>query len=422
MPPLRVLHVIPSVSTRDGGPSRAIGIMERALSEAGVRVTTLTTDHGLASHGVADAPAAVNGAHRIYTRKWLHPYKVAPGLVTHLMRVVRTYDVVHVHALFSFTTTAAALAARHSGVPYIVRPLGSLSRYGLSARRRRLKRLSMALIEGPILRGAAAVHFTSQVELEEAGAIGVPMRGVVIPLGVDAEDGPLSAPLQHAALAGRRVILFLSRLDPMKNLEALIDALALSPALRDSCALVIAGAGEPGYVTNLKARAAAANLSGHTVWLGHVEGARKRAAFAAADVLVLPSFSENFGIVAVEALLAGVPCVLGEGVAIAGAVEQAGAGITVRPQAPAIAQALEHVLGAGPALTHAMSLRARQLAANAFSTAVMARRLIALYEDVRGIPRVEDVAGPGSLAAPRASTEAPVPRTPGDIERLRWAS
>ena len=70
------------------------------------------------------------------------------------------------------------------------------------------------------------------------------MRGVVIPLGVDADDGPPAPPLQHAALADRRVILFLSRLDPMKNLEAVIDAVATSPMLRGSCALVIAGTGE----------------------------------------------------------------------------------------------------------------------------------------------------------------------------------
>jgi glycosyltransferase involved in cell wall biosynthesis len=121
-------------------------------------------------------------------------------------------------------------------------------------------------------------------------------------------------------------------------------------------------------------------------------------------VFVLPSFSENFGIAAVEALLAGVPCVLGEGVAVAKAIEQASAGITVRPEAPAVAQALEHVLGSDPALAHAMGLRARQLAESEFSTAVMAQRLTALYEDVLGLPRLETAAGSGALPA---SPEAP---------------
>jgi glycosyltransferase involved in cell wall biosynthesis len=264
----------------------------------------------------------------------------------------------------------------------------------------------MALIEGPILRHAAAVHFTSRAELEEAQAIGVPMRGVVIPLGVDVEDGPPARPLHHAALADRRVILFLASLDPRKNLEAVIDAVAASAMLRGSCALVVAGTGETGYVAKLKARAAAAGISEYTLWLGHVEGAEKRAALAAADVFALPSFMENFGIAAAEALLAGVPCVLGEGVAIAAAVEEAGAGIRVRPRAPAVAQALEQVLGGEPALVHAMGLRAKALVESEFSTAAMAQRLIALYEEVRSHSRPEARKRADALAPPRTSAEA----------------
>ena len=99
---LRVLHVIPSVSLRDGGPTRAIGIIERALSAAGVEVTTLTTDHGLDLHCGSCALGAESGAHRIYAHKWLDPYKVAPGLVPRLMQAVKRHDVIHIHALFSF--------------------------------------------------------------------------------------------------------------------------------------------------------------------------------------------------------------------------------------------------------------------------------------------------------------------------------
>jgi glycosyltransferase involved in cell wall biosynthesis len=405
MRPLRILHVLPSVSSRDGGPSRAIGVMERALSTAGVEVTTLTTDHDAEVHEGSGAPTDLNGARRIYAHKWLDSYKVAPGLVPLLMRTVPAHDVVHIHALFSFSSTVAAWAARSRGAPYVVRPHGTLSNYGLGVRRPRLKRFSMALAEGPILRRAAAVHFTSSAELVEAEAIGVPMRSVVIPLGVDAEDGPPGTPLQHAITAGRRVILYLSRLDPMKNPEAVIDALARSPMLRQSCALIIAGTGKPRYVASLKARAAAAGLMDRTIWLGHVDGALKRAALAAADVFVLPSFSENFGIAAVEALLAGVPCVLGHGVAIADAVERAGAGMAVPPEAPQVALALERMLEWGPALAHTMGLRARRLAEREFSTSVMAQRLIALYEDIRGRSRPEAAAE--AAVASGTSPEAP---------------
>lgn len=393
MPPLRVLQVVPSVSPRDGGPSRATGLIERALGDAGVEVTTLTTDHDLEFEDGSCSPQGVSGARRVYARKWLDAYKVAPGLVPRLWQEVGRHDVVHIHALFSFASTAAAWAAHRRRVPYVVRPLGALGGYGLRARRRGLKRLSMALIEGPILLRAAAVHFTSQAERDEADALGLPMRGVVIPLGVEAEDGRPAAPLEYRALADRRAILFLSRLDPKKNLEALIDAVASSPMLRSTCALLIAGAGEPGYVASLKARAAAAGLSDRTVWLGHVEGAEKRAAFAAADVFVLPSFSENFGIAAVEALLAGVPCVLGTGVAVAREVQEAGAGLAVPPEPAAVGRALERIVESEASIRSNMAHRARCLAEQKFLMRRMAQQLIALYEDIgdRGNCNVEQV-------------------------------
>jgi glycosyltransferase involved in cell wall biosynthesis len=380
MPQLKVLHVIPSVSPRDGGPSRAIDVMERALDAAGVKVTTLTTDHDLQLHG-ASCASTTDRAHRIYAHKWLTPYKVAPGLVPYLLRAMARHDVVHIHALFSFSSTAAAWIAHRRGVPYIVRPLGTLSEHGLRARRRWLKRVSIGLIEGAIVRRAAAVHFTSQAELEEAELLGLPMRGVVIPLGIDGADEASTRPLEHEKLAGRRVILFLSRLDPKKNAESLIDAVASSPALCGSCALLIAGDGDARYAASLAARAAAAGLSDRTVWLGHVDGAQKRAALAAADAFVLPSFSENFGLAAVEALLAGVPCVLGEGVAIAREVEEAGGGYAVPPAPKAIAEALERIVASDVLSGQRMSQSARRVGER-FSSQGMARRLIDLYEDV----------------------------------------
>jgi glycosyltransferase involved in cell wall biosynthesis len=392
MKPLRVLHVIPSVSSADGGPTKAVAAMERALSEAGLLVTTLTTDHDRPAEVPLSSgcPAGSNGVRRLYTRKWTNAYKVSPGLAFELLKSVRSYDVVHIHALFSFAPTIAAWAARLFGVPYIVRPLGTLSQYGMTVRRRRLKWISVALIERHVLREAAAVHFTSQAELEEARKLGLPFRGVVVPLGVEpiahCADGGLKQ--EHPALVGRKVVLFLSRLDPKKNLETLIDAIAQSDMLKQSCALLIAGSGEASYVEGLKVRAVRAGVADHIVWLGHVEGGRKAAAFAAADVYALPSFSENFGVAAVEALFAGLPCVLGQGVAIAGEVERGRAGIAVAPEARTIRRALEQLLGDAN-LRQSMSIQARALAEREYSARTMAQRLIALYEDVCTTRRIK---------------------------------
>ena len=383
---LRVLHVIPSVALSDGGPSRAIALMERALSEAGVEVTTLTTDHDLERDVSGVPPARVNGAARVYAQKWTRPYKMAPGMLFYLARHIEEFDVVHIHALFSFSSTIAAWMARWRGVPYVIRPLGTLSVWGAENRRRRLKRLSLALIEGPNLRAASAVHFTSREEQSEASALGLSFCGVIIPLGVE-DHGPPKAKTGE----GRPVVLFLSRLDPKKNVEALIDAFAGCKDLRETAVLRVAGSGFPTYVETLKDRARAAGLADSVEWLGYVDGQRKAAAFAEADAFVLPSFSENFGIAAVEAMLAGLPCLLSPGVAVAGPAAEAGAVCIAEPKPTLLAEAILDLLRR-PNEAREMGARAREFALSAYSTKTMANRLIAMY---------------GRLAKSREDTERP---------------
>ncbi len=396
---LRILHVIPSVSPLDGGPSAAIALMERGLTEAGVAVTTLTTDHCLEAGALgASLGRTTTPFGRVYVRQRTDFYKVAPGAVTYLARHARSFDVIHIHALFSFLPTVAALIAHRQGVPYIVRPLGTLNRYGLTRRRARLKLLSIGLLERRILERAAAVHFTARAELDEAREQGLSFRGVVVPLGIEDErsiDGSAAGAelrQRYPLLAGRRLVLFLSRIDPKKNLEALIDAFASSPRLQASAALMVAGSGETAYVADLQARAVAKGVSPLIAWLGHVGGEAKAGAFAWADIFALPSHSENFGIAAVEAIRAGLPCVIGKGVAIAGEIEACGGGLAVAPDAEAVAVALERLV-ADDALRTTMGTKARGIAEREYSLHGMTKQLIELYETVR-------TQGAGGLGTP----------------------
>lgn len=360
---MKVVHVIPSLDAADGGPTAALRLMERALSARGISLTTFATV------GAAPPEPATPGVPRIYAGRWTRFYKFAPGLVIPLWRQLAACDVLHVHALFSFASLAAALLARLRGVPYVVRPLGTLSAYGFTARRPWLKALSFRLLEGPALRNAAAVHVTSAAERDEVMATGIACRCAVIPLGID-----LGKPTPHAS--GRHV-LFLSRLDPKKNVEGLLEAMRLLRAALPDVTLTIAGSGSSGYEAALKDRARQLGLA-DIRWLGHITGEAKAAALAEASLFVLPSFSENFGIAAAEALAAGVPCVLGQGVAIARQVEEARAGVAVAPEPMAIAEALRNLLEEPDRLSR-MRVHARQLAESEFSSEVMAERLEALY-------------------------------------------
>ena len=237
------------------------------------------------------------------------------------------------------------------------------------------------MFERRILCHAAAVHFTSQAEWDEAKPLGISLRGVVIPLGAQKEDRSDGRSLleDYQLLPDHQVVLYLSRLDPKKNLESFLQAFAEVRAQQHDAVLVIAGEGRPDYARSLKQLVQTLGLEPHVIWLGHVGGSQKAAVLAAAQIFVLPSLSENFGLAAVEAMLAGVPCVLGQGVAIAAEALRAGACITVT-QEPDLCVLVE-LLSDEPRRT-AMGVRAREFAEQEYSLHAMAGRLTALYRRI----------------------------------------
>jgi len=158
---MRILHVIPSVSASSGGPSKALAQMERALANRGIEMVTVTTDDdgdGRRLDVPLQTPVPSNGATRMYFRRQTNAYKVSLPLLAWLRRNIMQFDIVHVHALFSFAPVAAAWVARAAGVPYVIRPLGVLNRYGMVNRRSRMKAWSMAALENPLLRQAGRTH------------------------------------------------------------------------------------------------------------------------------------------------------------------------------------------------------------------------------------------------------------------------
>lgn len=384
---MKVLHVIPSLWQQDGGPANALRAMERALAAQGVTVETATTDDdgpGRRSSKAGRGAIVEEGSVRRYFAKRSDFYKWSPGFARWIAHAVTDYDLLHLHALFSFTTTAASQAARRAGVPYIVRPLGTLAPWGMEHRRPWLKRASLRMIETPLLHHAAAVHFTSDEELRQAAELRIDMRPVVIPLGIDMPPPVVRTPPADGTVRA----LFLSRLDPKKNLEGLLDALALVRNDLPQCKLVVAGSGEPGYEASLRAQADALGLADRVRWLGFVNGEAKRRAFEDADFFVLPSHSENFGIAAAEALAHGLPAVLSSGVAIARDVAAHDAGVEVATTADSIAAGLRLIML--PAARAQMQANALHLARERYSLDAMGTRLNQLYADIsasrRGLP------------------------------------
>jgi len=397
---MKVLHVIPSVGPLRGGPSVMLRTMVQALAEAGVTVDVATTDdNGPGRLTVINSKPVVEGeiTYR-YFRRQSRFYTFSWPLASWLGSHVHDYDLLHIHALFSYPPTAAAYHAQRADVPYVARPLGVLNRWGMRNRRPWLKKSSFRLIERRILDGARAIHYTSEQERLEAADLGIEKRSVIIP---NAATGPgaLSSVTRgkfrarYPQLGGRPIILFVSRLDTIKGLDILLAAFARARAQLRGPVLVLAGNGEPSFVAELKRTAASYGISSDIIWAGFLEGSDKWIAMADADIFVLPSYSESFGIAVAEAMTAGLPVIVSDQVGIHREIARSRAGLVVSCDTDALAHALIALMNDAK-LRSEMAANGTRLAQTQFSADAISEGLVKLYKEICGtrLPRTAHAA------------------------------
>jgi glycosyltransferase involved in cell wall biosynthesis len=385
---MKVLHVIPSVSPLRGGPSVMLRTITRELVQAGVAVDVATTDDngpGRLNVVVAEPVVQDEVTYRYFPRQTRF-YSFSWPLTCWLGRHIVDYDLVHIHALFSYVSISAAFLAKRYRVPYIVRPLGVLNRWGMRTRRPWLKQVSFRLIERRILAGAAAVHYTSEQESLEAAELEIAHRPVIIPNAIEIPPEATSYARgrfreRYPELASRPIILFLSRIDQKKGLDLLLPAFADIVKQHPRAALVIAGNGEPAFVEALKREATRIGIAREIVWTGFLSDDEKWAALLDADVFVLPSYSENFGIAVAESLACGLPVVVSRHVAIHREISELAAGLVVPCEPALLAKAVGKLL-ADNGLRIAMGNAARRCARTKFSLKFTTQQLVSLYQDI----------------------------------------
>ena len=348
---MRVLHVIPSVATRYGGPSRVVVSLCEALAEQGVAVEIAATDAD-GEERFNRAEWASNVPFHLFEANPRSRVRSSPKLKAWLSANIRNYDLVQTHSVWNDPVHAACSIARKHRVPVVYRPCGMLSDYSWS-RGRLMKTAYWWLRERANVRSAAAIHCTSEDERQEAIRCGArPERTVVIPNAVD-DDG-FSLPVGGAKLReqwkqriGRRaVVLFLSRLHPKKGLtDFLLPAVA---ELKDRVHLVIVGGDDDhavGYRAELVQMIRTLGLQENCELIGAISPGGRWAYFDAADLFVLPSHSENFGIVVAEAMARSCPVLITDGVQMHPHVTRAGAGLVAKPSVDAVRHGLEKMLG-----------------------------------------------------------------------------
>ncbi len=390
---LRILQIVPSISLVYGGPSQMVLGFSQGLAAQGAEVTILTTDaNGDVDQDPLDVPlncAIAQDGYQIYYFRCapFRRYKFSWGLLTWLALNAHEFDIAHIHALFSPVSSLAAAIARAQKLPYVLRPLGTLDPADLQ-KKRHLKQLYAALLERPNLAGAAALHFTSDQEAKVSERFGVVTRDWVMPLGVVAGDevsaeAIASVRQRFGVSSDRPLILFMSRIDPKKGLDLLLPALEQIHARGSAFHLVLAGANpqDAHYESQIRAQVKASPLADCTTFTGFVSGEAKLALLQAADLFVLPSYYENFGIAVAEAMAAGVPVVISDQVHIWAGIQDSRSGWVVPCAVPALTDAIHEALH-HPDDRRQRGANAQAYAKQHFSWEAIARQMLEAYEQV----------------------------------------
>lgn len=331
---MKILHIIPSISRKRGGPSTAILNMVKALRTEGIDSSILTTndnidyredDHPLEQWFVYNEVPILMFPSLETKSKLLREYLVAPSLTKWLIENINAYDALHIHSIFSYCSTTSMLIARLKGIPYIVRTIGQLNTWSLSQSRLR-KLLMLSIIERKNLERAYAIHVTSRAEMKDLNMIFHPKRILCLELGVEFSSQDLS--LEKINCEDLRFV-FLSRIHPKKQLDKLLQAFTILNKRRKikRWHLFIAGDGEKNYIESLKKFADDNNINDRVEWLGHLDEEKKIKLLRSCDWYVLPSKSENFGLSVVEALAAGLPVIVSQEVGISDVIKENNAGL-----------------------------------------------------------------------------------------------
>jgi glycosyltransferase involved in cell wall biosynthesis len=397
---MHIVHVIGSIAPRLGGPSKAVLEMSGALAARGHDVDIVTTT--LADRGswspirLSERVEVVETGRRLardgfcvtYCRP-VWPTRWATSVeMSHVLRaLIPKADVVHIHSLYLFPTLVASRLARLHGVPYLLRPHGSLDPY-IRRRHRLLKVLYHAVVEDSALRGAAGIHFTTEEERQlAASALPPAVKSYVIPLGVDVaefDELPNGSSVRQGLNLDRDAVLglFLGRLNHKKGLDLLAPAFIQLCARLPNARLIVAGPDDDGLGRQFLAQCERGGVGDRVRLFGFLDRAQIKRMFAAADFWVLPSYSENFGISVVEAMAARLPVVITDRVNIWRSVRGAGAGVVTKAEVNSVSEGMLRVASQGAEARAVMGQRGRALCESEFSWQAVAQQLEGLYATV----------------------------------------
>jgi len=359
---VRVVHTIPSVAEESSGPSYSVVRLCESLVRHDVLLTLCALDFPpvrerqpflrLFSGGIG--PRRLGQSFEL--DRWLNDQAGRGGV-----------DLLHNHSLWMMPNVYPGRIARRHGTPLVVSPRGTLSGWAMSSGSR-VKRVFWPLVQLPALEPTTCFHATARSEYEDVRRAGFKQPVAVIPNGID-----LPPVLQHEP-ADTRTVLFLGRVHPTKGLDMLLPAWRAVEQRFQEWRLDIVGPDNNGYLDQMMSLASDLGLT-RVRFVGPLHGEAKRAAYSAADLFVLPTYSENFGMAVAEALAAGTPVIVTKGAPWAG-VDSHRAGWWIDIGVDALVAGLETAMSRSRDELRQMGARGREWMAAEFAWEQIARQVV----------------------------------------------
>ncbi len=366
---MKILHIVPTYlpAYNRGGPIWSVHNLNKWLVKKGIDVTVYTTNIDVEGKVETGKETLVDGVKVWYFPKsfpkiWEYwrvgflpaflprHWEYSKNLHTTLAKHISEFDIIHVTSTFLFASILGPYYAQKHKKPYVISPRGNLME-PLELKGAFQKKTYIRAIEKRMLARASAIHFTVPQEKEQYLSYKLPLKkSIIIPNGIE-EDEFANHPetgffRKTFGIPSRaKIVLFLGRISWKKGLDTLIPAFAEVVKKEPNALLVIAGGDDEGYKRNIQLLITNYQLQNEVFFTGMIAGENKIAALQESDVFVLPSYSENFSMAAVEAMYMKLPVVVTKRVGIAPMVEKYGAGIVVEKNEKEVAEAILRAMG-----------------------------------------------------------------------------
>lgn len=364
---IKTCNVISSISARSGGTSTYMQLLLNAIDNNCVA-------QNLVCFNSSDNLNINNEVKKVFVNKNKLSFFYSKPFVSAISNV--NVDLFHGNGLWEFPVHAMSKLARQNAVPYVISTHGMLEPWALSQGKFK-KQVALQLFQYKDLQQATCLHATAPMEVKSIRALGLKNPVAMIPNGINVNQFPVAIPVK--ATQPKRM-LFLSRIHVKKGIENLIEAWQLADnKLKQDWVIDIYGNGEPEYIKSLKTKIKAANLEHQITIKPPVFDDQKTKVFREASVFVLPTFSENFGIVVAEALASYTPVITTKG-APWEELNTTNCGQWIGIGVAPLVDALNSMMAKSPEDLQQMGVNGRQLIEQKYSMQAVAKQMLALYD------------------------------------------